>query len=177
MKLRAVLVALILTAGITVAGAAAPEKPSGLDAMRAYEGTWLVNLQFLETPYSKASTDKNTLRNECWRNGAFFACNQYVNNESKVLLVFTYDASKNEYTTYNIPLGGGGAGAGKLLIDGNQWTYPWQSGLGANTTYFRVVNLFSGPDKIEFRQEYSSDQVHWTLMGQGTETRKTTAAK
>jgi len=95
-----------------------------------------------------------------------------VNGESKVLLVFTYDAGRNEYTSYQIPQGGAPAGSGKLLIDGNQWTYPWQNGQGANTTYFRVVNLFNGPDKIEFRQEYSTDQVHWTLMGQGTETRK-----
>ena len=172
MKVTAFLVALTLAAGFSRAGSAAPDKAAGLDAIRAYEGTWMVNLQFLETPFSKASTDRSTLRNECWRNGGYFVCNQYVNNESKVLLVFTYDASKNEYTSYNIPAGGVAAGSGKLLIDGNQWTYPWQSGQGANTTFFRVVNLFNGPDKIEFRQEYSSDQVHWTLMGQGSETRK-----
>lgn len=172
MKFRAELVALILAAGLSLAGSAAPDKPAGLDAIRAYEGTWIVNLQYMETPYSKASTDRSVLRNECWRNGGYFVCNQYVNNESKVLLVFTYDAARNEYTSYNIPSGGAAAGSGKLLIDGSQWTYPWQSGQGANTTYFRVVNLFNGPDKIDFRQEYSSDQVHWTLMGQGTESKK-----
>jgi len=177
MKLNAVLAALILAGGLSLAAAPAPDKPTGLDAIRAYEGTWLVNLQYSETPHSKASTDRNTLRNECWRNGAYFACNQYVNGESKVLLVFTYDAARNEYTSYQIPQGGGSAGSGKLLIDGNQWTFPWQSGQGANTTFFRVVNLFNGPDKIEFRQEYSTDQVHWTLMGQGTETKKAAPAK
>jgi hypothetical protein len=175
MRLKAVLVAFIFAATLSLAGAPAPDKPAGLDAIRAYEGTWTVNLQYLETPYSKASTDRNTLRNECWRNGAYFACNQYVNGESKVLLVFTYDASKNEYTSYQIPQGGAAPGSGKLLIDGNQWTYPWQNGQGGNTTYFRVVNIFTGPDKIEFRQEYSTDEAHWTLMGQGTETKKTTA--
>jgi len=172
MKLKAVLVAFIFGAGLSLAGAAAPDKPAGIDAIHAYEGMWIVNLQYMETPYSKVSTDKSTLRNECWKNGAYFACNQYVNGESKVLLVFTYDAVKNEYTSYQIPQGGGSPGSGKLLIDGNQWTYPWQTGQGPNTVWFRVVNTFDGPDKIDFRQEYSTDQAHWTLMGEGKETRK-----
>lgn len=151
---------------------AAPDKPAGIDAIRVYEGTWNVSLQYFDTPYSKASTETNTLRNECWKNGAYFACNQYVDGQSKVLLVFTYDASKNEYTSYQIPAGGAAAGSGKLLIEGNRWTYPWQTGQGANTIWFRVMNTFDGADKIEFRQEYSTDQVHWMQMGQGSETRK-----
>jgi len=65
MKLRAVLATLILGATLSLAGSAAPEKPTaGLDAIRVYEGTWVVNLQNLETPYSKASNDRSTLRNE-----------------------------------------------------------------------------------------------------------------
>jgi hypothetical protein len=153
--------------------ATATDKPAGIEAIRAYEGTWTVSLQYFDTPYSKASNEKNILRNDCWKSGGYFACNQYVNGDSKVLLVFTYNQSKNEYTSYQIPPGGAGPGSGKLLIEGNRWTYPWESGEGQNKTYFRVVNIFTSPDRIEFRQEYSTDQVHWTQMGQGNETRKT----
>ena len=158
--------------GASASAWAAADKPAGIDAIRAYEGTWSVSLQYFDTPYSKASNEKNTLRNECWKNGGYYACNQYVNGESKVLLVFTYDAGKNEYTSYQIPLGGAAPGSGKLFIEGNRWTYPWETGEGPNKTYFRVVNIFTGPDRIEFRQEYSTDQVHWTQMGQGNEARK-----
>lgn len=165
-------IALFILIAAACDGLAAPDKAVGIDAIRVYQGTWNVSLQYSETPYSKASTEKNTLRNDCWKSGDYFACNQYVDGQSKVLLVFTYDASKNEYTSYQIPARGAPAGSGKLLIDGNRWTYPWQTGQGTNTTWFRVVNTFDGPDKIEFRQEYSTDQVHWTQMGQGSETRK-----
>jgi len=165
--------ALAVAIGTCAAGwPAPPEKPVGIEAIRAYEGTWTGNLQYFDTPHSKASTEKSILRNDCWKSGGYFACNQYVNGESKVLLVFTYDESKNEYTSYQIPPGGAAAGSGKLLIEGNRWTFPWETGEGPNKTYFRVVNIFTSPDRIEFRQEYSTDQVHWTLMGQGTETKK-----
>jgi hypothetical protein len=36
---------------------------------------------------------------------------------------------------------------------------------------FRVVNVFLTPDRIDFRQEFSTDGVHWTAMAHGTETR------
>lgn len=172
LKPREFLILLLIAMGAAFHGWAAPDKATGIDAIRVYEGTWNVNLQYLETPYSKASTQKNTLRNDCWKSGGYFACNQYVDGQSKVLLVFTYDAEKNEYTSYQIPASGAAPGSGKLLIDGNRWTFPWQTGQGTNSTWFRVVNIFDGPDKIEFRQEYSTDQVHWTQMGQGSETRK-----
>jgi hypothetical protein len=149
--------------------AAPPEKSVGIDAIRAYEGTWDITIDHLDTAQSKASHEKTALHNDCWKSGAYFACNQYVNGESKVLLVFTYNESKNEYTSYQIPQGGGASGSGKLLIDGNVWTFPWQVGEGAKATYFRVLNVFAGPDTIDFRQEFSTDQIHWTLMAKGSE--------
>jgi hypothetical protein len=92
-----------------------------------------------------------------------------VDGESKVLLVFTFDEQKNVYTSYQIPQGGGETGSGKLLIEGNKWTFPWQVKEGDRTTYFRVVNVFSAPGTIEFRQEFSPDNLHWTLMAKGSE--------
>lgn len=149
--------------------AANPPDKAGIDAIRAYEGTWDITIDHLDTAQSKASHDKSTLHNDCWKSGGYFACNQYVNGESKVLLVFTYDESKRVYTSYQIPPGGAEPGSGKLIIEGNVWTYPWQVDEGGKTTYFRVVNTFQGPDTIEFRQEFSTDNSHWTLMAKGLE--------
>jgi hypothetical protein len=151
--------------------AAAADKPAGIDVLSAYEGTWDIHIEHLDTAHSKASREHNSLRNDCWKSGGYFACNQYVDGESKVLLVFIYDQGKNEYTSYQIPPGGGEAGSGKLLIDGNVWTFPWQTKEGDTTTYFQVVNVFTAPDHIEFRQEFSADKVHWTVMAKGMETR------
>lgn len=46
--------------------------------------------------------------------------------ESKALIVCTYSDKDKTYTTYPILPGGGTAGRGKLVIDGNVWTYPWE---------------------------------------------------
>jgi hypothetical protein len=168
------LLAIALSSG-ALYPAAASDKPSGIDAIRAYEGTWDITIEHLDTAHSKASREHTSLRNECWKSGGYFACNQYLDGESKVLLVFVYSQAKNEYTSYQIPPGGGEAGSGKLIIEGNVWTFPWQAKEGDTTTYFHVVNVFTGPDRIEFRQEFSADNVHWTVTAKGTESR--TSAK
>ncbi|MGD0628800.1 MAG: hypothetical protein ABR987_05580 [Terracidiphilus sp.] len=158
---------LLATAGN---GRVAPaEQAAGIDVICAYAGTWNIEIDHFDTANSKASHEKTLLRNDCWKSGGYFACNQYVNGESKVLIVFTYNAKDNVYTSYQIPPDGSAAGSGTLLIDGNTWTFPWQSKDGDKTTYFRVVNVFTAPDRIEFRQEFSTDQAHWTLMAKGLE--------
>jgi hypothetical protein len=164
--------AVCFLAFVSATGAAsAGDKAAGIDAIRAYEGSWEISIEHLDTAHSKAGVEKTLLRNDCWKSGGYYACNQIVNGESKVLLVFTYDAAKNLYTSYPIPQDGSEAGSGKLRIDGNTWTYPWQVKEGDKTTWYRVVNVFTAPDHIEFRQEFSEDNVHWTLMARGKETR------
>jgi hypothetical protein len=144
---------------------------SGLDVIRAYEGAWKTDIENLASPYSKASKDTSALRNNCWRSEGYFACNQIVNGESKALIVFTYDAKKDEYTTYPIPPDGGEPHSGRLLIKGNVWVLPWEITEKGKTIHFRVVNTFTAANRIEYRQEYSADQAHWTVIGRGVETR------
>lgn len=151
----------------------APEiqKAQGIEKIAAYAGSWSIHIEHLATPYSKASDEHTQLRNDCWRSGGFFACDQYVDGVSKALIVFTFDAASGHYTTYPIPTDGSPAGSGRLEIQGNVWTFPWESKEGEKTTYFRVVNVFTAPDTIEYRQEFSTDKVKWTLMGHGLETK------
>lgn len=166
---RAGAVTVCLTAAAVSAFAA-----EGIDKVAAYAGTWKVVIDHVATPYSKASHEENTLRNDCWRSGGYLACNQYVDGESKALLVFTYDAKADRYSSYPVPPDGSPAGHGVLEIHGNTWTFPWESKDGDTTTYFRVLNVWTAPDAIEFRQEYSTDKVKWTEMAHGHE--KKTAA-
>jgi hypothetical protein len=157
----------MLVCAITVATSA--HAADGIEKIAAYAGTWKIVIDHVATPYSKAGHEESTLRNDCWRSGGYFACNQYVNGESKVLLVFTYDAEADRYTSYPVPPDGSAAGKGVLEIHGNTWTYPWETKDGEKTTYFRVVNVFTAPDTIEFRQEFSTDKVTWTPMAHGRE--------
>lgn len=159
---------LMLVFAPLAARAASPDSP--LDRILAYAGSWTVEIVHLDTPFSKAGHEVTHLRNDCWKSGAFVACNQVIDGVSKALIVFTYDAKTNRYTTYPIPADGGDPSSGVLLIDGNTWTYPWSIVDAAGTkTHYRVVNTFSSPTHIDYRQEYSTDQVHWTLMGRGGE--------
>ena len=141
----------------------------GMDPIMSYAGVWKVEIDHLDTAYSKMSHESTTLKNVCWKSGGYVACNQQVNGESRVLLVFTYVEKEKSYTTYQIPPGGGEPGSGKLFIDGNTWEFPWRVSGPDKPMYFRVVNVFTTPNQVEYRQEFSTDKEHWTVMAKGTE--------
>ena len=156
---------------VCATASAAGLEPKGIEKITAYAGTWKTEVRHLDTTYSKAGSESKTIRNDCWRSSGFFACNQIVDGDSKALVVFMYDPKADRYTSYPIPAGGGEVHPGTMLIQGDTWTFPWDSSQGGKTTHFRVVNVWSSPDSIEFRQEYSQDGEHWTLMADGHETR------
>jgi hypothetical protein len=150
----------------------AEQQPTaGIDAIMAYAGTWKVQGERFATAHSDAGKEDTTLRNDCWKSGAYVACNQYVNGDSKVLLVFTYNDQQKMYTSYPIPQNGEPATSGRLQIVGNIWTFPWQVTERDSTVYFHVVNVFTSSDHIDYAQEFSTDNVHWTMMAKGSETR------
>lgn len=142
-----------------------------VDVILAYRGSWKVEVEHLATPQSKATHETSNLRNICWKSNEYAACNQVVNGESKILLVYVYNAAEKNFTAYTIPLNGGANGTGKIVIDGDTWIFPWQTEENGKVTYFRVVNRFTSPTHIEFRQEYSTDKEHWTQTMKGTEER------
>jgi len=145
--------------------------PMGIEKIMAYKGTWKIETEHFKTRFSDAGKESSTLRNDCWRSGGFFVCDQFVNGESKDLIVFTYDAKDDTYNSYSVPADGGGGGSGKLLIKDDIWTFPWERNEDGKSYHFRVVNVFTAPGTIEYRQEYSEDEVHWTLTAKGLEHR------
>ena len=163
-----VLLASTLPARIAMAADAPPA--TGIGAIHAYAGTWKIEIYHLDTPYSKAGHDSSTLHNDCWESGPYLACRQIVDGDSKVLLVFTCNGD-HDCTSYQIPPHGADPGAGKLTLDGKTWTFPWQITESGKTTWFRVVNVWSSPTTIEYRQEYSTNQTHWTPTATGHETK------
>lgn len=171
-------VAIVAVFALRPAEAQAPQPPptvalqqpsAGIDAIMAYAGTWKVQGERFATEHSDAGKENTTLRNDCWKSGGYIACHQFVNGDSKVLLVFTYSDSQKMYTTYQIPSNGDAPGSGRLQIVANIWTFPWTVSQGGTTTYFHVVNVFKGTDHIDYAQEFSTDNVHWTTMAKGSE--------
>lgn len=143
---------------------------TGLDAVGVYAGRWHSEVRHLDTPYSKAGIEQASLRNDCWRARAFYACEQVVDGKPMALLVYLHQTG-GHYVTHVVPADGGAAHDGILLIEGNRWTFPWQFDDHGKTVHERVVNVFDGSDAIAFRQEYSLDGVHWKAMATGRETR------
>jgi len=142
-------------------------EPNGVETIRAYAGVWKTHVEHFDTPYSKAGKEDGELHNDCWMSGTYFACRQIVDGDPKVLIVFTCRDAQ-DCTSYQIPPNGGQPGGpGKLLLEGNTWTFPWSMTENGKTTFFRVVNVWPSPKTIEMRQEFSTDQQHWTRMATG----------
>ena len=58
-----------------------------------------------------------------------------------------------------------------MLVDGKTITFPWAINDNGKAVYMRIVNTFTTPDTIDFRQEYSEDNHKWIPMATGTERR------
>ncbi len=156
--------ALLCASAIQAGGA-----PAGVEKLLPYKGTWKIETEEFNTKFSKAGKDSSTLKNDCWLSGDYFVCNQYVNGKSKNLIVFTYDAKSDSYNSFAMLTAGGPGGKGKLLIKDNVWTFPWERKDSGKTYHFHVINKFTAPGTIEYRQEFSEDQVTWTVTAKGLE--------
>lgn len=152
------------------ADSASPSDP--LSPIALYQGTWRAQGQRFDTEFSKAGRSSRTLRNDCWRAGLFYACAQTVEGRQVALVAYFWDAAAGAYAAYSIPADGGPAGKGRLVIDGDTWTFPWDKQAAGATVHLRVVNHFVGRDRIEYRREFSRDGVRWTLMETGVEDRQ-----
>lgn len=159
-------------ASLLSVSATAAAADGGLDRIAVYAGTWHTQAEHYATPYSKAGKETATQHNDCWRGRAFYACEQIVDGQPKALIVFQRGKDDDHYVTHALPVDGSAGGDGTLIVAGGRWTFPWQFGDHGKTVYARTVNVFSGRDRIDYRQEYSYDQVHWTPMAKGTETRQ-----
>lgn len=147
-----------------------PQQNLDLDAIWKYAGTWEVHTEVLDTAFSNAATHSSILHNDCWRSGAYIACRQIVDGQSNVLIVFTCGAKAHVCTSYQIPADGSPATDGIVNLEGDTWTFPWQTtDKDGKITYFHVVNVWTSPTYIEYRQEYSADQVRWTKTAVGHE--------
>lgn len=163
---RLLLAAALAAPALSIAADAA----SPLDRLNVFAGTWKSESQTFKTPYSEESNVTTTLVNQCWKAGQFFICNQSVNGESKVLLVFAFKGGDTYGVTY-VPADGSHSISGTVLVDGGVWTYPGETHKYGQVTYFRTVNIYASNDSLDYREEYSTDQQNWTLMAKGHETR------
>ncbi len=135
--------------------------------LKLYDGAWEVKLTAPEP-----KTDR--LENHCAQTGLFFACEQKLNGKTGALIVFlpTGKAANGaqEYRTQALIPDASPAGEwGHLVIDGDTWTYTWESGDPKSLVHWRNVNHFSGKDKVHFELQKSEDGTIWKTQMAGDE--------
>jgi hypothetical protein len=142
---------------------------SDVGVFARYAGTWQVQLTHVQTPYSKASNEAMTVRNDCWRSEIFYVCDQIIDGAPKALIVFFYNAEDKRYGSFPITASSSTIHPGDVLVDGKTITFPWQINDNGKTVSLRIVNTFATADSMEFRQEYSEDGQKWIAMATGVE--------
>jgi len=58
-----------------------------------------------------------------------------------------------------------------VVVDDKSITFPYDMQDNGKTVHMRIVNTFTTPDSIDYRQEYSEDGQKWVTMATGVERR------
>jgi hypothetical protein len=142
---------------------------SDVGVFARYAGTWQMQLAKVQTPYSKASSETMTVKNDCWRSEIFYVCDQIINGAPTALIVFFYNADEKTFGSFPITARSDVVHPGSVVVDGKTVTFPWQINDNGKTISMRIVNTFTTADTMEFRQDYSEDGQTWVAMATGTE--------
>jgi hypothetical protein len=139
--------------------------------LRLYDGKWDVIMAS-----SGKAADAVHLENRCAKVGEFFACDQIVNGKNTALVVFLpvgpLEKSGYAYRNQGLSVEGGGSGGwGDLEIVGDRWVYSSEETDNGKKIYHRIVNVFSGSDKIHFEVQRSDDGAKWATTMSGDEAR------
>jgi hypothetical protein len=169
MRISATLFALLVSAS----PAAASPADAGLGRLSIYDGTWSLKTTYYKTAYSRPHVESVVLQTQCKLTPGYYVCNQLDKGESARLIIYTYDAKKDEYYAYFITQNAAHATSGmRLVARASTWTYSARlSDPNGSKIYDRVVNTISGNDAISFEEDISKDGLHWTVMDKGREAR------
>jgi hypothetical protein len=137
---------------------------SPFEQLWQYQGTWDVTMSA-----NGAKAASNKVQNDCIDMGQFFLCQQTVDGKVVALLTFTQAETKGHFYTNPVFPDGRAAGRGELEIEGDRWTYPSKEEENGKTKYYRIINIFTGKDRIHFERSESSDGKTWKLLASGDE--------
>ena len=152
--------AVLAWAGAVAAAPADPYAPLAL-----YNGAWSVQA-------NRGATIR--LENHCARAWQFYSCEQVVNGKSAAMVVYLPTAATAAVLTYRTEaLAVDGRTPGDwttLTIRGDDWVYT-PAAPKPGQAFTRVLNHFTGPDRIHFDIQSSADGKTWTTTSEGDEQR------
>jgi hypothetical protein len=165
----------LLISGSFIA-AQSPSAPTGLDALNAFAGKWIVTGEMKDSAYSKAMKLGSDETICSWSaNHGFLICDQLIHAPDGMLnqlSLYTYNEKDHSYAFFGFSRDNPRARTPKFNIEDNLWTYSNEFDDGAKHIRIRTTNKFDSPNHVIWRSEFSDDNgAHWTLMGEGTDTR------
>jgi hypothetical protein len=139
------------------------------EALKLYDGGWEVKMATL-------GKKSDNLVNQCSKTGKFFECEQQLNGETVALVVFLPEEKTSsggqEYRNVALLANGSKPGDwGKIVIEGQTWTYTWTQKDGEKSVPWRNVNHFSDKDHIHFELQSMEDGMNWKTQLSGDEVR------
>ena len=145
------------------------EDPDPYEPLKLYDGGWQVNISM---PEKKS----DHLVNHCARTGKFYSCEQEVNGVTVALVIFLPQGKSGsgglEYRTLAaLPDASKPGDWGRLVIEGNTWTYSWTEKNGDKSVAARNVNVFKDKDHIHFELQRLADGSNWKTEMAGDEER------
>lgn len=168
--LRFVIAAASLSLCFTAILAETPRAANPFAPLAIYNGDWLVRA---DHPWSGAATGAaDRLSSRCSKFTLYFACEQTVNGEPKMLIVYTAGDRAGYLNTRSIAPNGLAGGRGDLVMEGKRWTYVDKPPAGLKGPWSRTINTIVDDDHIQFEEFESKDEGQtWVQTNQGTEER------
>ena len=148
-----------------------------VETFARYAGTWKMQMNYVESAHSKARAESMTVANDCWHSDFFYVCNQIIDGKSRALIVFFYDPVAKRYGSYPIAVGADTVHPATVVVDEKSITFPYDMQDNGKTVHMRIVNTFTTPDTLDFKQEYSEDGQKWVTIATGVEHRVSPKAK
>lgn len=152
----------------TGASAASVKSP---DIAAAYQGTWQAHLIEVSGPYSNASDRRITIENSCSSAGADATCKQSVDGEPTDEVRYIPTREPTVFDVVTTTLADRSETKGTLWTSGRKFTYPWTEQRGPDLIFFKVENVFTGPNAILYAKYASRDGHRWTRVASGSERR------
>lgn len=149
---------------------------TGLEKLGAFLGQWTSKGEMRDTRFSKAGSNSAITTCSWSANHGYLTCDQLVQTSDgpeNDFSVYSYNVKDHTYLFFGLSRGDRNARTPQLTIDGNHWIYlgGFDQKDGKHIS-FRTTNDFTSPTSVVWRSEFSDDGTHWTLMGEGTETRQ-----
>lgn len=153
----------------------APKSAGEIDKLGAFLGDWNTQGEMKDSQYSKAQPNTvNKLTCNWAPNHRFLVCDQIIHTPSGVddqVSLYTYNEKQRAFAFIGVSQSDPHPHTPTLTIEGKVWTYSGEFHDGTKRIQFRTTNEFTTSKTVVWRSEYSEDGSHWTLMGEGTDTR------